>query len=323
MARPVALIMAFSKNALPGILEEIARPPQPPVAEWFVGTYGISNVMAGKIAATGSRYAPVFGIQVHTTEKVRAKRQVPKADASKLDRAFAGKIPGGGAVIPPPPNRREWGIEMGQRFRDAMRKWRARHVVIDTWQFDEILARCASDAAYREFVGGILRGLAEGRPKLGDKLEKGFVWSAFTALRDLPGPAASDEIERFWDDLARAALFLVGEEYPFFRGSFTTAARDRAVGHRHLIDVHRELARKYVCGMTPGWKQPSPGLRGNVDGKPPEFVTTWRKGFIDARIALERPRGFGHFNFVEGNVRADHLKDAVASLRFASERLGP
>ena len=324
MARPVALITTFSKNALPGILAAIEAGPQPPVADWYVGTYGISKAMASEITATGCRYAPVFAIQPKTTLRAREKRQVPKDHDSLLDPALAGEIPGKGAVIPPPPNRRAWGIELGQRYRDAMRKWRARDVHIDTWQFDEILGQCGSSAGHREFVGGILRGLAEGRPQLGDKLEKGFVWSAFTALR-LPGPASSDEVARFWEDLARAALFLVGEEFPAFRGNVTTAARERSAGHRRLVGgVHKELGQKYICGMTPGWKQPSPGgLQGNVDLKPPAFVTNWRKGFIDARIALERPRGYGQFNFVEGNARGEHLADAVASLHFASEQLGP
>lgn len=323
MARPVALITNFSKNAFPRILAQVAAGPQPPVADWYIGTYGISKPMADKITAAGFRYAPVFAIQPRTSVKIRAQRRVRKAEESLLDPAFAGKIPGSGAIIPPA-KRRAWGIELGQRYRDYMRKQRAAGVPIDSWQFDEILGQCASSAAYRAFVGGMLRGLAEGRPELADMPEKGFVWFGFKPLTEIAGPGSSDEVTRFWEELARATLFLVGEEYPFFRGSVTTAASDRARGHLKLVDsLHSELGRKYICGMTPGWKS-SPGLRGNVDDKPLDFVTDWRQGFIEARTALQRPRGYGQFSFTKENLRPrDRIDDAVASLHFASERLAP
>jgi hypothetical protein len=320
MARPVALITNFSKTAFPRILSQIATEPGPPVADWYIGTYGISKPMAEKIAAKGFKYAPVFAIQPHTSAKVRAERRVRKAEAALLDPAFAGKIPGSGAIIPPT-KRRAWGIELGQRYRDYMRKQRAADVLIDTWQFDEILGQCASSAAYRAFVGGILRGLTEGRPELADSTEKGFVWFGFRALSDLPDPGFSDEVARFWQEVTRATLFLVGEEYPFFRGSVTTAARDRARGHQRLVGGLRALERKYICAMTPGWKS-SPGLRGNVDHQPPDFVTDWRQRFIDARIARQRPRGYGQFSFTKENLRPrDRIDDAVASLHFATAQL--
>jgi hypothetical protein len=322
MARPVALITNFSKTGFPRILAQIEAGPRPPIADWYVGTYGISKPMAEKITAAGFRYAPVFAIQPHTSANVREKRRVRKAEASLLDPAFAGEIPTSGSpAIIPPAKRRAWGIELGQRYRDYMRKQRAAGVPIDTWQFDEILGQCASSAAFRDFVGGILRGLAEGRPELADRPEKGFVWFGFRALSELPSPASSDEVARFWKEVARATLFLVGEEYPFFRGNVTAAARDRAVGHQRLVGGIRELGRKYICAMTPGWKS-SPGLRGHVAGTSPEFVTDWRQRFIEARIALQRPRGYGQFSFTRENLRpGERIDDAVASLHFASEQL--
>lgn len=319
MARPFALIAAFSKSALPGILAEIAAGPQPPIADWYVGTYGIDPADARKIHRKGCRYAPVFGIQPSTSAGFREGRKLPAADEAKLEPTFKGPIPGDEVI--PPEKPRAWGIELGRRYRDAMRKRRRRGVQIDSWQFDEILGQCASSAENRAFVGGILRGLAEGRRKLGDRLERGFVWTAFTALTGLPGPTASAEIGQFWRDLERATLCLVGEEYPFFRGNAASTAGTLSQGHRRLAGLHPRLAQRYVVGMTPGWLI-SDGLRGNP---PPRrtiaTVTTWRQGYIEARIGQQRPSGYGQFNFVGDNVDPGPLKAAVASLHFASEQL--
>jgi hypothetical protein len=319
MARPVAVIAAFSKSALPGILAEIAAGPRPPIADWYVGTYGIDPAQAKKIVAKRCRYAPVFGIQPSTSAGFREGRKLPDEDEGQLEPTFRGPIPGDDVI--PPEKPRAWGIELGRRYRDAMRKRRESGVRIATWQFDEILGQVASSPENRAFVGGILRGLVDGRRKLGDRRERGIVWTAFTALTGLPGPTASAEIGQFWRDLDRATLFLVGEEYPFFRGDAAGAAATFSEGHRRLAGLHPGLAQRYVVGMTPGWLI-SDGLRGNP---PPRTtvstVTTWRRGFIDARIALLRPRGYGQFNFVLDNAEPDPLRAAVASLHFAGEQL--
>ena len=321
MARPVALITNFSKHGFPRILAQIAAGPRPPVADWYIGTYGISKPMADKIAAAGFRHAPVFAIQPHTSMKAREKRRVRNAEASLIGPMFAGTIPGAGAIVPPT-MQREWGVELGQRYRDYMRKQRAAGVPVDTWQFDEILAECATSAAHREFAGGILRGLVDGRPELGDRMEKGFVWCGLKPLSEIPGPATSAEVARFWDEVRRATLFFVGEEYPRFREPATSAAREQAVGHQRLVGgLQRELGRKYICGLTPGWSSAS-GLRGNVDHQPPAFVTSWRQRFIDARIDLQRPRGYAQFSFTKGNLRPrERVDDAVSSLHFANKQL--
>jgi hypothetical protein len=322
MAKPVALITNFRKDAFPRILGQIAAGPRPPVADWYVGTYGISKEMAEKITAKGFLYAPVCAIQPHTSRKIRKKRQLRKTEEALLRPDFAGEIPASAsAPIIPPAKRRAWGIEFGQRYRDYMRRQRDAGVQIDAWQFDEIVGKCASIVGYREFVGGILRGLSEGRAELDDELERGFVWFSFEALSELRDPTFSAEVAGFWEEVARATLFLVGEEYPFFRGSPTAAARDKGKGHTRLDGSLGQLRRKYICVMTPGWKSSS-SLGGNVDGQPPAFVTNWRKDFIDARIALQRPRGYGQFSFTHGNVSPpERIDDAVESLHFASKRL--
>jgi hypothetical protein len=322
MPRPVALITNYSKTAFSKILDEIESGPRPPVADWYIGTYGISKPQAHAIATAGFRYAPVFAIQPHTSSGVRERRRVTQREAAHLDPDLAGRIPGSDVV--PPVRPRAWGIEFGQRYRDYMRRQRRAGVIIDAWQFDEILGQCATSVAHRAFAEGILRGLTEGRPELDDELEQGFVWIGLKPLTNVPGPGFSEESAQFWREVEQAALFLVGEEYPIFRGSSAVAASDKAAGHRRLAGgLSRQLGRKYICGMTPGWTS-SVSLGGNVDGRPPEFVTGWRHAFIAARKEVERPRGYAQFRFTNENVRpGERIKDAVASLQFASTQLGP
>jgi hypothetical protein len=334
MAKPVALITLFGDAVLPRILAEIAAGASPPIADWFIGTYGVNRATAARISATpGCHYAPAFSIQPDTSKQTRLRRRVSKEVASHLDDAHAGEIPGTstGTVIPPS-DRRAWGIELGRRFRDELRAARASGIRIDAWQFDEILGQCGESGAsnpHRPFVGGVLRGLADGRPELLERHEQGFVWAAQTAMARLPGlPTAGDpDLQRFWEDLDRAALFLVGEEYPDFRGDAGQVGRRFSDPHRALLrskgPIRRSLGERYVVGMTPGWRPRSLGLGGNVDGKPLAFVTGWRNGFIDSRIAAQRPRGYAQFNFRVENARPERIQDAVRSLHHACKEHGP
>jgi hypothetical protein len=191
MARPVALITNYGKTTFPRILGEIEAVPRPPIADWYIGSYGISKPQAEAIAAAGFRYAPMFAIQPDTSAGLRERRRVTKKEEALLDPELAGRIPGSGVV--PPVRPRAWGIEFGQRFRDYMRRQRQAGVQIATWQFDEILGKCATSAAHRAFAAGILRGLAEGRPELGEPVEQGFVWFGLKPLIGIPAPGFSEE----------------------------------------------------------------------------------------------------------------------------------
>ena len=321
--KPVALITVFGADVLPRILKEIASGSTPPRADWFVGTFGVNKEVAAAVTGVpGVRYAPVFCVQPQTGKQTRMGRRLSKEDAAKIgDLAHAGEIPGTTAeVVIPAGDRRTWGVELGRRFRDQLRAARSEGIAIETWQFDEILGECGRSRPHREFLGGILRGLAEGRPRLGDKRERGFVWVAPTAMRDLPGLAIAGDVQGFWEDLDAAALFLVGEEYPPFRDDPAVVARQLAARHKALAQgtIRRGLANRYIVGMTPGWRPAATGLGGNLDGRPAQEVTKWRNSFIDARIAAQRPRGFGQFNFVKENTLPNRVEDAVRSLHHAS-----
>jgi hypothetical protein len=319
MPRPVALVTNYSKVAFPRILSEIEAGPRPPIADWYIGTYGISEPEANAVETAGLKYAPVCAIQPHSSKKLRAARRVTKDEANLLDPQFAGKIPGSDVV--PPVKPREWGIEFGRRFRDHMRRKRAR-VSVGPWQFDEILGKCATSAAHRAFAAGILRGLTDGRPELDEEREQGFVWFGLKPLLGVPGPGFSAEAAQLWDEVERSALFLVGEEYPRFQGSTAAAAGEKAAGHERLLGgLSPQLGRRYVCLLTPGWTT-SVSLGGNVDGKSDDFVNEWRRGFIADRNRAQSPRGYGQFRLTELNIRpGGRIGDTVASLHFASGQL--
>ena len=330
-SKPVALITAFTDAALTVILREIAAGPQPPKARWFVGTYGISRTIADLVADTpGCSYAPVFSIQPTTSKAARKKRRVSAEVAKHLDTAHAGEIPGSAAgKVLPPRDRRVWGLELGRRFRDDMRGAHAQGIRIESWQFDEILGQCGDPGSnHREFVGGVLRGIADGRPELLEAHKQGFVWTAHTAITRLPGLAVSGHpgLGSFWEDVDRAAAFLVGEEYPEFHGHPTSKVPDLANPHRALVRsrgaIRRGLGERYIVGMSPGWRPRSAGLGGNLHHESPAFVTAWRNGFIDARIAAQKPRGYAQFYFVKENADADHAADAVRSLHHAVKQHG-
>jgi hypothetical protein len=94
-------------------------------------------------------------------------RRVTRAQAALLDSTRAGPIPGTDAV--PPVDQRPWGLELGRRFRDQIRANEHDGNRIDAWQFDEVISQVVGDVRARSFVGGILRGLAQGRRKLQDR----------------------------------------------------------------------------------------------------------------------------------------------------------
>ena len=272
-------------------------PPKTPV---FVGSYGISPRIAGQVhALPGARYAPMFHIQPGWFwERRRLDRDAERELLARNARSarLAGPLPALNELLRlPTATRISWSVELGARFRDALRA----EPVADAWQLDEIVAECAgtSGRPYRELTRGVLRGLTFGRPALGDRTRRGIVWWAKNALALASRPITA-ELSAFWKLLDRACIHLVGEEYPEFSGDPRRAARAAAAGHDALRrggPVRQRLGRRYAAGLTPGFRL-VPGLGGNTRGLPYAEAERWRADYLRAR-ADDRVSGFAEFDF--------------------------
>jgi hypothetical protein len=199
------------------------------------------------------------------------------------------------------------GLEIGRRFRDRIRHRRARHQRVVTWQFDEIPSEVAQHPGYRPIVAGILRGLAQGRRRLGDRRLPGIVF--------VPGKAIGVRDRGFWRAVNGSTLYLVGEEYPRFAGAPRHAARRHAAWRHRLYragGARRRLAQKYVAGMTPGYRR-APGLGGNVHHRSHGYVRRWRGAYVRAR-ARTGVIGFAQYNFNYRNAHAAVMNDVLRAL---------
>jgi hypothetical protein len=283
----------------------------------FVGSYGVSPDLAAQVhELPDARYAPMFHIQPGWFWE---RRRVDKAATRELlarnprsDR-LAGPLPALPQLLRlPTATRVAWGVELGSRFRDALRA----ADVADSWQLDEIVAECAGSQgrAYPELTRGVLRGLALGRPALGDRSNRGLVWWAKTALV-LPARRITPELTAFWRMLDQACVGLIGEEYPEFTGDPRAAARRAAAAHDRLLRggaVRRALGRKYISGLTPGFRL-VPGLGGNTRGLPRAEAERWRAAFLRAR-ASAHVSGFAEFNFRFENSSRGVIRELLREL---------
>jgi hypothetical protein len=330
MAKPLLLISLFNGRTLAGITAQLVQAPPPADVPIFIGSYGINRVHADLIRdVPNARYAPMFSVQPETSRDVHRRRSVTRDEAKNLDDEFAGPIPQDPRNPVLPPNRhREWGIELGRRFRDQLRRQRTQGIDIPagSWQLDEILGQCAGAREpnrFRQFLGGVLHGIAFGRPELLERHERGFVWCAFTALKSLPSLGITPALQQFWQDIDDASGHFIGEEYPRFDVSPITRSRTYSQPHRQLAasggQLRKGLAARYVVGMTPGFR-PSGGLGGNVLGLALPAVADWRNRFITARITAQKPSGYAQFSLVKENARPPQLANALQSLNHAAKQ---
>jgi len=254
-----------------------------------------------------------------TNEWYRQRRRLPPEQEPQVSKRLGGQVPPL-AQLRSTSARVSWGVELGARYRDAIRAAGDAWANVDAWQFDEIVPSAAAAAAgipIREFTRGVVRGLAIGRPILGDVAMRGFVWVAQSAS-GIARLAITPELTTFWRTLSRGALAYVGEEYPPFDGDPRAAARAGAAGQRALAaggPVRRSLARRYVSGMTPGY-DPARNLGGNVHDWPRPQVNAWRAAYVQERARIG-VAGFGEFNFRGRNSRPTVIHDVLSALAAA------
>jgi hypothetical protein len=349
MAAPVLLVHLYSQKALKQILPVLAQ-GQRPAGTVFLGSYGINRADAVLIKAqgAGALYAPTFHLAPQENAALRDARPTPVPAAKDLHKQFAGKLPSPATQFSATANKRlprqdprGWGLELGRRFRDQLETQRAvlkathahlpesQRPTIAGWQLDEIYSECrlqsAEGRAYRQFTGGVIRGIAEGRTEFGHKPEQGFIWLGGHALTPLPALSlANDDVRQFWEDVDAGAKYLVGEEYPLpLHLTPAQAGAHFAQGHialtSHASPHCKALAKRYIVGMTPGWK------RGTVDDAPLDDATpvakvkAWRRAFITNRTKKQKPAGYGQFSFDAANVKApERVDEAIAALNFAA-----
>jgi hypothetical protein len=312
----------FEPDDLAKLLGAVRAAKLPAKTPVYVGSYGVSREICEQVQKLpNGRYAPMFHVQPGWYWE---RRRLPGRDTRVLlarnprTVRLAGPLPSLPQLLrlPSSTTRVTWGVELGARFRDALRAAGASGFAPDTWQLDEIVAECAGPVGrqYRELTRGVVRGLVFGRPALGDRTKRGFVWWAKTAFV-LPGRQITPELTAFWRLLDRACLGLIGEEYPAFVGDPRAAARREASGQRQLSrggPVRRSLARRYVAGLTPGYRL-APGLGGNTQGLPRGKVNVWREAYMRTRAAAG-VAGFAEFNFRFGNSKRVVMQDVLNEL---------
>jgi hypothetical protein len=123
------------------------------------------------------------------------------------------------------------------------------------------------------------------------------------------------ELRAFWRALQSATFRLVGEEYPPFVGNPEDVAGVYAGEQRMLArggTIRKELADRYVVGMTPGWHL-VPGLGGNVARLPRSEVNRWRAKYVDERARMG-VAGFGAYDFRYENSSEQVMRDTLSGL---------
>jgi hypothetical protein len=333
------VVLGYFKKADAGALVEAVRKASfPSEAEFWIGSYGPSKEVSDLVRSLpNGRYAPMYSIQPGEERpdqnkwpskffQGRDERAFTDEQRGKLPKAFSGEIPLQVPGKPLPRERhREWGVELGRRYRDSLHK--NKKIPIDGWQFDEVLGEAGNRRLGREmeahldFASGILYGLWIGRPNLRDENifpKAGIIWVAGTAIRNLATLPDSAALRRFLLQLSRSCLWLVGQEYPEFTLEPAAAVQRYSTGQLALAKSPRApvraLGARYIAGHTPGYER-LPGLGGKGRNQATELVPTWRKDFLAKRAAL-RPTGFAQYAFVKGNAQprsVDEVARAVAT----------
>ena len=322
--KPVVILSYWRGRHLPRLVRAIERAGLPADTPLYYGNYWGAGKPSEpkkpgrkKVRVPG-RLAPIFPI--YGKSVFWRSRKIPAAQRHLLGSARwkrRGRIPGKKRLMRLSSGARyAWGVELGQRFRDRIRSKRKAHQRVVSWQLDEIPHEVAGrhGARQRVFIRGVLKGITDGRPGFGDQAVPGIVWITQPALK-IAGRRARGDLAVFWRQLDRSTIYLVGEEYPNFSGPARRAAKRQARGQARLWHgggARRSLARKYVAGMTPGYRL-GKGLGGNVGGRSRPAVRRWRRAYVKSR-SRKGVAGFAQYNFRFRNARSPVMNDVLRAL---------
>jgi hypothetical protein len=307
----ILLLSYFEPDDVPKLIRAIKATRTPPGTRIYVGSYGVNAPVSRQVhALTRGRYAPMFPLKPTSFWN---RRRVEGGDEPD----YEGKLPSLSAILRLSTRERlAWGRELGRRFRDEVRLAEAENVRVDAWQFDELVAELSGSQGrqWREFTRGVLHGLNFGRSEFDDGPRIGFVWASRPGL-GIAQLKVTSELRAFWRALASATFGLAGEEYPRFAGNPEDVARAQAAEQRALArggSIRKELADKYVVGMTPGW-HPARGLGGNVNRWPRSEVNRWRAKYVEERARIGA-FGFGAYHFRFENSSEQVMRDTISGL---------
>jgi hypothetical protein len=327
--KPPLVLSYFALSDVVALTEAAVRLGLAARSSLSIGSYGHHPVTADAVHAVhDALYAEMFSIHPKTSRRAyRSRRDELLGKEATLGAKYAGEIPLLEAERPlPAKDHFRWGLELGRRFRDNLRFGRER-MPIECWQFDEIaseVVRGPRTEAHLRYTTGILQGLHIGRPRLGDEPERGIVWCSWLAAFRLPRLPITGTLQKFWEQLERSALYLVGEEYPKYVSDPRRRAELYAAGQRGLMTsggrIPRSLGRRYVAGFTPGVDRRDPSLGGRVPGQTPTAVREWRRAFVATRGG-HRPAGLAEYAFVRENTEPRVIFDVYEALKGGLSKL--
>ena len=191
---PVIVLHLYSPKARKRILNRLKAQRRPDGTEVYLGSYNINPddiEVLKQEAIPNVHYAPTFHLAANENLDLKAARPRPPGAPHCSSKELDGPIPkhpqhtriAGGK------NPHAWGVELGRRFRDTLRNAEKKHKVALHWQLDEIPPECGTSKDARLFVGGVIVGLAKGRPKLGDKPQAGLRLDRGASARQAARPS--------------------------------------------------------------------------------------------------------------------------------------
>lgn len=335
--KPYGLISYYDPKDADDLCDAMKKSGLPKEADVYMGTYGVDAKQAEKVHAAGGKYAPAFSL-VRTTKDANGKKKdralyTGRSTEVEGDDAYAGRVPTLSEIKKlkgAQSHAYRWGLEVGRRMRDTMRT-KMKQGVVDSWQLDEVwpsMSKAAhgGPALTREYMRGVMEGLANGRPQLQDKLVKGIVHIAH--MDRLASLGTEGEMKKFWKSLDGCTEFIVAEEYPAFRGSPEAAAEkaDGAVDRLAKNGKHgKGLSKKVVAGLTPGFRKGSNAgivhLGGQQKGQSEAKAKAWQDRYTDAR-AKDGIAGVSQFNWLGGNDEEKHMASATKDMAETARQIG-
>src|SRR4051812_16024542 len=122
--KPLLVLSYFDSKTTPTIVSAAKKAHIPKDVPVLMGSYGINADIAKQVhSMPNGRYAPIFDMKPN---RLWTKRDLSTHDAAKVPaslKKFSGPIPQTNSIGHlPAKDQLQWGLELGRRMRDEMRK---------------------------------------------------------------------------------------------------------------------------------------------------------------------------------------------------------